>query len=134
MRGLIVSIAAILSLMIVTPAAACEPGRFYFNSGSARLDPREQWVIDDIVSEFRGARRGARLRLMAGADGVGPMAANLRLARRRGEAAMAALVRRGIPASAIDIIVQGAGSRRAADREARTVWYEIIGARAGCQG
>jgi hypothetical protein len=134
MRGLALSTALIFALMIGAPAAACEPGRFHFGSGSARLDPRQQWVIDDIVGEFRGARPGGRVRLLAGTDGVGSMAANLRLARRRGEAAKAALVRSGIPARAIDIVVQRPDPRTGAHWDARAVGYEIVGASAGCQG
>ena len=45
-----------------------------------------------------------RVRLHAYTGGIGPVDANLRLARRRGEVVKAALVRRGIPADAIDII------------------------------
>jgi len=114
-------------LLTAAPSVACMPGNFTFALGSARLRAQERWVVDDIVNEFR-ARRGARVRLTATTDGIGPADANLRLARRRGEAVKAALVRRGVPARAIEIVAQGEGSRQGSDPGRRQVWPEVVDA------
>jgi outer membrane protein OmpA-like peptidoglycan-associated protein len=112
-------------LMAAAPAGACMPPVIQFGLGSARLDADARWAVDDTVREFR-ARRGTRVRLRATTDGVGAADANLRLARRRGEAVKAALVRRGVPASAIDIFAEGeARARGGAVAEDRLVWLTV---------
>ncbi|MBV9882442.1 MAG: OmpA family protein [Sphingomonadaceae bacterium] len=122
------SLAPVL-LLSATPGLGCMPGEFNFATGSARLNPRDHWVIADILRQFR-ARPGVVVELTAATDGIGPADANLRLARRRGEAVKAALVRRGIPARVIRIVAEGAGGRRGADPYMRVVSYALIEAAA----
>jgi outer membrane protein OmpA-like peptidoglycan-associated protein len=119
----------VATIMVVTamPSSACMPSPIQFGLGSARLDARARRAIDEVVHEFR-TQRGARLRLTAQTDGVGPADANMQLARRRGEAVKTALVRRGIPASAIDVIAEGEGGRRGSLPGQRIVWPVVVAA------
>jgi hypothetical protein len=121
-------LAAATMMMSSVPSFACMPGGFHFQIGSARLDPRERFVIDDIVGEFR-SRRNVRVRLTATTDGIGSVVANRRLAWRRGEAVKTALVRRGIPARMIDIVTET--SPPGADPERRQVYPEVVDASPG---
>ncbi|HEV2816021.1 MAG TPA: OmpA family protein [Allosphingosinicella sp.] len=131
MRGLTFCAIAATMLVAAGPAGACAPPSIRFGLGSARIDAMGRQAIDEVVNEYR-ARRGGRVQLRATTDGLGPAAANLRLARRRGEAVKAALVRRGVPASAIDIIAEGEGRRRGAIPEDRLVWLVVVDG--GCSG
>ena len=137
MRGLTFCAVATIMLAVAVPASACMPTSIQFGLGSARLDAESRSAIDDAVNEFR-ARRGARFQLTAQTDGIGSASANMRLARRRGQAVKAALIRRGIPASAIDVIAEGEGRRRGAAPENRLVWLVVVDAREqasqGCSG
>ena len=91
---------------------------------------------------FRGFRgqRNVRIRLIASTDAAGSADANLRLARRRGEAVKAALVRRGVPAGAIDIDARGEAGRFALslnserNEDHRVVEVQMVAAPAGCWG
>jgi len=131
MRRLALSIAATFLVMMEGPAAACEPPSIQFDLGSARIGANNRWAKDEVVGEFR-ARPGRRVGLTAQTDGIGSAAANVRLARRRGEAVRAALVRRGVPARAIDIVVEGEGASRGADSGRRLVWLSVEDG--GCSG
>jgi len=127
MRRLVFCGLASIMLLHAAPSTACMPGNFSFALGSARLNPQERWVIDDILSAFRG-RRGIGIRLTATTDGLGSANANMRLARRRGEAVKDALIRHGIPARTIDVVVEEGGSKGGADPNARQVSWELIDA------
>ena len=119
-------IAAVVILAPAAPADACMPPSIQFRLGSARIDTPQMWAIDDIVISFR-ARRDVRVVVTAYTDALGPADANLRLARRRGEAVKAALVRRGIPAGAIDVVAHG--ERHAQGGTAahlRSVWLRVV--------
>lgn len=131
---------ATIMLMTAAPAGACAPPSIEFGQGSARIDARRsRWAIDDVVSEFR-VRRRVRVELSAQTGGGDTVAVSARLARRRGQAVKAALVRRGIPARAIDVFVEG--ERQDAASTARLVWMQVVAAPArnvagrggGCSG
>ncbi len=98
--------AALLVLMSPAPALACMPPMIDFDAGSARLDADANAELDRVASRFR-ADQGLILRLTAQTDPSGSAEANMRLARRRGEAVKAALMRRGVPASALLIEARG---------------------------
>ena len=118
--------AAVAILATAAPAGACVPPNIFFGLGSARIERAHRWAIDDIVSSFR-ARRNVRVAISAHTDAIGPAEANMRLARRRGEAVKAALVRRGIPADAIDVVAHGERHARGGDSpELRIVWMEVV--------
>ena len=113
-------------LAIAAPADACVPPSIQFRLGSARIDAPQMWAIDDIVISFR-ARRDVRVVVTAYTDALGPADANLRLARRRGEAVKAALVRRGVPDDAIDVIAHGERHAQGGTAaELRSVWLEVV--------
>ena len=131
MRRIAISGAAILALITGAPTAACVPPSIQFGLGSARIDAEERAGIEEVVRDFR-ARPGTRVELRAQTDGIGSAAANLRLARRRGEAVKAALVRRGVPARAIHIIAEGEGPSRGPAPHRRLVWMEVVDG--GCSG
>jgi outer membrane protein OmpA-like peptidoglycan-associated protein len=80
------------------------PPSIAFATGSTRLNARDlrylSWVADDFR---RTSRSGTRLLLEAQMDGTGSPVVNGRLARRRAEAVRIALIRRGVPANAIEI-------------------------------
>ncbi len=99
-------------LLAAAPAQACMPDVVLFSTGSARLDEEDFRLISVLAGEFRQMPRGTIVRLTANMDGIGSANANIHLARRRSEAVRAAFLRRGIPASALDIVAPttGAGS------------------------
>jgi OOP family OmpA-OmpF porin len=84
------------------PALADSPPMVGFASGSARLTPRDEAVLDAAIPWLRAA--GAESVYIDGyADRAGSARANLRLSRRRAEAVRASLIRRGFPADRIEI-------------------------------
>jgi hypothetical protein len=85
------------------PARACMPDAVHFELGSIRLNTEDRRAIAELATAFQRMPRGSRLWLTASTDGTGSPDANVRLARRRGEAVRAAFVRLGIPAEAIQI-------------------------------
>ena len=99
-------LAAAAALLLAAPAAASGPFMIHFDSGSARLDPVGEAQLDAAAGWLR-SNGLLQLRLSASSDRVGSAASNRRLARRRGEAVRAALVRRGFPPSAIELVVHG---------------------------
>jgi outer membrane protein OmpA-like peptidoglycan-associated protein len=100
-----------------------------FASGSVRLDGSDLSQIADVAASFRRAPRGTRVRLSAGMDHVGSRTANRRMAQRRGEIVRAALVRRGIPAQAIEIEIY---SPARASGMGRVVQIHMVESRSGC--
>jgi len=129
MRRLIFCTVSTIMLMLAAPAGACIPPNIQFESGSIRIDPDNQWAIDDTVSDYR-ARRGVRVRLTA-QTGIGRAERSMQLARRRAQAVKAALVRRGIPAGRIDLAFERGSGQPA-------VWLDVVAAAAdrggGCSG
>jgi OOP family OmpA-OmpF porin len=98
----------LMSMLVLaaSPAAASTPPMVFFESGSARLSPLAEMVLDDGIRWLREA--GAERIWVGGyTDRVGSPAANLRLSRLRAEAVREALVRRGYPASQIEIRALG---------------------------
>jgi outer membrane protein OmpA-like peptidoglycan-associated protein len=81
------------------PAEATDgcPGNFaFFEPGSARLDERALHNIETMLLWARPmVEAGAWLDIYGGADDAGSADANMILARRRGEAVRAYLLRRG---------------------------------------
>jgi outer membrane protein OmpA-like peptidoglycan-associated protein len=132
------TIAALAALALAwpsTPAAACTPPGASFASGSIRLNGESLAEIDRIVASWRRAP-SQRIVLAAISDRAGSAASNMRLSRRRGEEVKAALMRRGIPASVIDLQVLGETSHTAngvAHAFYRRVWIELV-ATPGCLG
>ena len=93
-------------MFLAAPAAALSPFFVFFDSGSARIARHYEQLLDNAVEQARLAEAGALL-IEARTDSLGPAAANLALARRRGAAVKAALVRRGFPADRILVIAYG---------------------------
>jgi outer membrane protein OmpA-like peptidoglycan-associated protein len=123
---------ATLLFLAASPASACGPPSFFFETGSARLEPTADEQLSEIVFSFRRARPGARLRLTAYADGTGTLAVNRRLAQRRGDAVRVALVRRGIPSRAISIDIWLAPTGDSPDPARRIVVANMSEAQSGC--
>lgn len=69
----------------------------HFESNSARIASGE----DAIIANAAASR--ARFRIVGHADRAGPATLNQRLSRRRAEAVVAALIRHGVPANALEI-------------------------------
>jgi outer membrane protein OmpA-like peptidoglycan-associated protein len=121
------------ALVFAAPAAAgaCMPLMFYFDSGSSRLNADSRRAVRTVVDDYR-ALRGGRIRLIARTDGAGTADANMRLARRRGAAVKAELIRRGVPARAIDIDARGESAPAVANAEVnendRVVVVEMVAA------
>ena len=87
-------------------ARASSPPMVFFETGRARLSPQAELILDDAIRWLREA--GAEQIWVGGyTDRVGSPSANLRLSRRRAEAVRDALVRRGFPASRIEIRALG---------------------------
>ena len=89
-------------LLAAVPAWALSPFYIPFASGSARLDARAFGIIDNAAEAIR-ALDVRQLEVAGFADRVGSSASNMRLSRRRAEAVKAALVARGVAASAIRV-------------------------------
>lgn len=130
----IASTAVMILFAVSTPSKACMPHMVYFQFGTARLNAEALSGLDYALDEFR-RQPGARLRLIARTDGIGTADANKRLARRRGEAVRAALVRRGIPARAIEIDARGEAELApgGSDSDDRVVIIDVIAPTAGCR-
>jgi outer membrane protein OmpA-like peptidoglycan-associated protein len=93
-------------VLAAVPARASSPPMVFFDSGSARLSAQAELILDDAIRWLRDA--GAERIWVGGyTDRVGSPSANLRLSRRRAEAVRDALVRRGFPASRIEIRALG---------------------------
>jgi outer membrane protein OmpA-like peptidoglycan-associated protein len=89
-----------------TPPGRHEPFKLFFQADSVELAPDAMQLIDDAarVAIENGEKR---IIVMGFADRVGSTAANLRLSRRRAEAVKAALVARGVPATAVYTLAFG---------------------------
>jgi outer membrane protein OmpA-like peptidoglycan-associated protein len=107
-RALLPALGAAAAALLVPalPAGATSPNIVFFASGSARLDPSAERMLDAAMQWFRyvGA---TRIRIDAAADRVGSSDANRRLSWRRAVAVRDALVRRGFPPGRISIRVLG---------------------------
>jgi hypothetical protein len=125
MRPLILCGVAAAMLAQAAPAAACMPGYFSFERGSASIRADDQWVVATIARAFR-TRPGLRVRLTASTDRTGSSAANMQLARRRGEAVRAALVRAGIPAAAVEVVADPEDRRNVSAAESRVVFPDVF--------
>ena len=71
----------------------------YFNTGQSDLSPDAQAKIDQAAATFK--QGGTAVAVKGHADRVGDQGANLRLSMRRTAAVKAALMRDGVPESAI---------------------------------
>ena len=71
----------------------------YFNTGQSDLSPDAQAKIDQAAATFK--QGGTAVAVKGHADRVGDQGANLRLSMRRTAAVKAALMRAGVPESAI---------------------------------
>jgi len=91
---------------LAAPAAALSPFFVFFDRGSARIGAHYDQLLDNTIEQARLAEAGYLL-IEARTDSAGPAAANLALARRRGAAVKAALVRRGFRADRILVIAYG---------------------------
>ena len=120
MARLLACMLAVPLFLAATPASACLPPMVYFARGSATLDADARAEIDRVADGFRRAQGGSRVELDAVGDDADSPAVNRRMARRRAETVRAALVRRGVPAGAIDIQISPAGNGWR-----RTVWMNI---------
>jgi hypothetical protein len=98
MARLTVQFMAALALVWPSASYACARPIFVFEPGSARFGAEQADMLDFALEEYAP---GSRLRLVAFTDSHGRA-----LAQRRGEAVKAALVRRGIPAKAIEIVAR----------------------------
>lgn len=99
---------ALLLVAGAGPARACmSDWRIFFDSGSASLDDRARETLERGAAAFMAGEGISTMRLTGNADRAGSEAANLRLSRRRAEAARDFLVSRGIPSSLIVIDALG---------------------------
>jgi OmpA-OmpF porin, OOP family len=76
-----------------------DPFVIFFDSGSAAITPQAGKILDDAASVYRPLMH-CRLDVEAHADRVGSTAQNLALSRRRAEAILAYLRKRGVRARA----------------------------------
>ena len=83
-----------------------------FKLASAELDPSSVPLLDQLYGLSRRCPQ-ARMRVDGHTDAQGDAAANLRLSQRRAQAVVAALVKRGLPASRLQ--AQGFGEDRLLD-------------------
>jgi outer membrane protein OmpA-like peptidoglycan-associated protein len=83
-----------------------------FKLASAELDPGSVPLLDQLYGLSRRCPQ-ARMRVDGHTDAQGDAAANLRLSQRRAQAVVAALVKRGLPASRLQ--AQGFGEDRLLD-------------------
>jgi len=70
---------------------------FYFDTGSAKLQPESQEQLDHIAATLLSCP-GVHLTINGHTDNVGPLEHNLHLSQRRANAVMAELIRKRIPA------------------------------------
>ena len=83
-----------------------------FKLASAELDPASVPLLDELYGLSRRCPQ-ARMRVEGHTDAQGDAAANLRLSQRRAQAVVAALAKRGLPASRLQ--AQGFGEDRLLD-------------------
>jgi len=89
-------------LLASAPVMASGPPMVWFESGSARLTPLGERILDWAIVWLRSV--GAQeIHVDGYADRVGPGLANLRLSRRRAETVRDGLVRRGFPEDRVRI-------------------------------
>jgi outer membrane protein OmpA-like peptidoglycan-associated protein len=95
--------------MSSAPAVACDlgPEKIHFASGSYSLPASSGPILDIVAAWIDVYDKAGRIWLRSHTDRVGDGRANLKLSRRRAEAVRDQLVRRGVPASRIDIMSRG---------------------------
>lgn len=91
--------AAVMGLLLATPARALGIFMLLFGSGSAVMDAEAKVILDNAAAYY--LQGGYTVVVSGHADRVGSMGANLRLSRRRAEAVRAGLLSRGMPASCV---------------------------------
>ena len=82
-------------LFAAVPAWALSPFAVFFDSGSVRLTPAAEAILDNAAQAFRTADV-REIEIMGATDRVGSDIANLALSRRRAEAVRDALLARGM--------------------------------------
>lgn len=92
-----------------TETHACPGVMIFFESGSTRLTAPARYMLDSSRPRYGAMVRegGGWLNVYAGADDIGPDAANLDLSRRRAEAVRRYYLRHGVPAGRIRIEARG---------------------------
>ncbi|ABS25774.1 OmpA/MotB domain protein [Anaeromyxobacter sp. Fw109-5] len=85
-------------------------GKVQFETGSARLKPESQRLLDQVASILRAHPEIRRVRVEGHTDDVGPALTNKELSERRADSVRDALVRRGIAPSRLSI--RGYGESR----------------------
>jgi outer membrane protein OmpA-like peptidoglycan-associated protein len=98
--------ASVALLLTGSPASGLSPFIVYFDSGSAEIDPYGRVRLAE-AAQAATLTNATHLRLYAHTDTVGSSAYNMGLARRRGEAVEAELVRRGVSPAIIESEVFG---------------------------
>lgn len=101
MSGLRVLLALAL-LSASSLATASGPFTCYFESGSFRLTPLHEDILNHAVDWLR-SNNATAIFIEASADRVGSASSNLRLSQRRGEAVRQGLIRRGFRPDQISV-------------------------------
>ena len=83
-----------------------DPLHVFFESGSARIGPDQQGVLDDAVRTFRDGD-WVVIEVSGVADTVGPPDANLELSLRRAQSVLAELVDRGVDPLQLQLRARG---------------------------
>lgn len=98
-------IACTALLLASAPVWALSPF-ILFDSGSARLSPAAQVVLDNAVAQIRSLDI-RQIEIIGSTDRVGSDAANLALSRRRAEAVRDALLAKGMSRYVRVVIISG---------------------------
>jgi OOP family OmpA-OmpF porin len=102
----------------------------YFARGSAQLDPDAEKVADQAAGLYRQGNPSV-MNVVGHTDPAGTEFSNLVLSAKRAETVKQALVKRGIPAKALQVLaagtsdpaVPGANQDEAKDRRAVITWH-----------
>ncbi len=100
-RLVAMSVAGLMLAACQQPTGASFPQayRVYFNTGQSTLSPEANATVSQAAATFR--QGGAAVAVRGHADTVGAAAYNLQLSRQRAATVKEALVRDGVPRSAI---------------------------------